>query len=306
VVNFTSNAEPTQVGSGYKALETLFHEGGHAAHFSNVTGNSPCFSQEFAPTSMAYAETQSMFLDSLTKDADWLVRYGKTPDGQSVPASLIRKTIQARQPFVANQARSLLLVPVFERALYRLSDAELSPDRVVALARETEVRVLGVESPRPTLAIPHLLHQESAASYQGYLLAEMAVAQTREWFFKNFGYITDNPSVGPLLAEHYWSPGNAVTHDQTLRSLLGEGFSGRALAADCNRTAKKAWAEAEALIADAEARGVPQRKPAPLEATIRIVDGAQTVADNQQGDQALGRAFAAWLTARHPATESGA
>jgi Zn-dependent oligopeptidase len=305
VVNFTSNAEPRQVGSGYKALETLFHEGGHAAHFANVLENSPCFSQEFAPTSMAYAETQSMFLDSLTRDADWLVRYGKTTAGEPLPAALVRPTVESRQPFVVTKARSLLVLPVFERALYRLTDAELTADRVVALARSVEVQVLGAESPRPTLAVPHLLNQESAASYQGYLLAEMAVAQTRAWFVKNFGFITDNPAVGPLLAEHYWARGNAVTHDQTLGALMGEGFSAQALAADCNRTPAQAWAEAEEAIALSQVRGPSSRKAASLQAEIRIVDGSQVLADNREGDAALAATFEAWLQARL-VSESGA
>ena len=63
-INFTAEAKPDQVGSGLRAINTLFHEGGHAAHFANVVQNSPCFSQEYPPTSMAYAETQSMFCDS--------------------------------------------------------------------------------------------------------------------------------------------------------------------------------------------------------------------------------------------------
>ena len=50
-INFTSEGQPDQVGSGARALNTLFHEGGHAAHFANVTQNSPCFSQEYPPTS---------------------------------------------------------------------------------------------------------------------------------------------------------------------------------------------------------------------------------------------------------------
>lgn len=58
--NFTSLASPTAVGSGNTALVTLMHEGGHAAHFANVTQGSPLFSQERAPTSVAYAENQSM------------------------------------------------------------------------------------------------------------------------------------------------------------------------------------------------------------------------------------------------------
>lgn len=54
-----------QVGSGKTALVTLLHEGGHAAHFANIEQATPLASQERAPTSVAYAENQSMFLDSL-------------------------------------------------------------------------------------------------------------------------------------------------------------------------------------------------------------------------------------------------
>ena len=89
-INFTAEAKPDQVGSGLRAINTLFHEGGHAAHFANVVQNSPCFSQEYAPTSMAYAETQSMFCDSLLSDADWLKRYARNAHGEAIPDALIR------------------------------------------------------------------------------------------------------------------------------------------------------------------------------------------------------------------------
>ncbi len=49
VVNFTSLANPAQVGSGWSGLNTLFHEGGHAAHFANVTGNAPASPRSFRP-----------------------------------------------------------------------------------------------------------------------------------------------------------------------------------------------------------------------------------------------------------------
>ncbi len=52
-------------------------EGGHAAHFANIDQHSPFFSQERAPTSVAYAENQSMFLDSLIADGEWLARYAR-------------------------------------------------------------------------------------------------------------------------------------------------------------------------------------------------------------------------------------
>ena len=43
-------------------------------------------------------------------------------------------------------------------ALYAMADAELTAGRVLALARDTERRILGVESHRPLFAIPHLLN----------------------------------------------------------------------------------------------------------------------------------------------------
>ena len=118
-INFTADATPDQVGSGARAINTLFHEGGHAAHFANVTQNAPCFSQEFAPTSMAYAETQSMFCDSLLNDADWLKRYARNAAGEPMPDALIRARIEATQPFFAFAERSIAVVAYFERELYR-------------------------------------------------------------------------------------------------------------------------------------------------------------------------------------------
>lgn len=299
-VNFTSEARPDQVGSGVRALATLFHEGGHAAHFANVRQHAPCFSQEYAPTSMAYAETQSMFCDRVLEDADWMALYARSRSGEPMPPSVIRARIASRQPMRAFDARSLAVVPSFEMVLYAMDDAARERHAVLDLARRTEQRVLGIESPRPLLAIPHLLNQESAASYQGYLLAEMAVAQTRAFFFRRDGYITDNPAVGPDLREHYWRPGNSIDHDQTLRSLTGEGFSARYLADDCNRSVDEAWAEAEAAMAGAAHRARAHAEAPSLDADIRVVHGAELIADSSDGEDALCTRFEAWVDAHYP------
>ena len=297
-INFTAEAKPDQVGSGARAINTLFHEGGHAAHMSNVTQNSPCFAQEFGPTSMAYAETQSMFCDSLLDDADWLKRYATDAQGQPMPDALIRKRIESRQPFSAHAERGILVVPYFERALYCMTDAERTPAAVLQLARDCEQRILGMSpAPRPLLAIPHLLNQESAASYHGYLLANMAVYQTRAYFERTYGYLTDNPAIGPALAEHYWARGNGRTHDQTLVSLTGESFNPRYLADECNQTPAQAWATAQASMDAAAKRPVAADTTQSLDATIRIVHGAQVLADNSESDDAMCRDFEAWVGA---------
>ena len=289
-VNFTSNALPSQVGSGYRGTNTLFHEGGHAAHFSNVTLNSPCFSQENAPTSMAYAETQSMFCDSLLSDADWLKTYAKDKNGKTVPNNIIKALIENKQPFFAYGERSILVVPYFERALYQMSDEELTTQNITNLARKTEKDILGLEcSPRPLLVIPHLLSDSSACSYQGYLLANMAVYQTRAYLTKTLGYLCDNPKIGPLLTKHYWNPGNSISHEDTIRNLTGEGFNAKYLADVCNLSVDKAWNIEKNKIKSLSQR--TQASVAELNATIQVVDGKNVLADNKESTDAMCHAF---------------
>lgn len=297
-INFTSNAKPDQIGSGFDGINTLFHEGGHAAHFANVKLNAPCFSQEFAPTSMAYAETQSMFCDSLLNDADWLKQYAYNAKGEIIPDSLIKALIDAKQPFKAYQERSILVVPYFEWAVYSCDENTLTPESVTQLARETEQRILGLQvSPRPLLAIPHLLSQEAACSYQGYLLAHMAVYQTRAFFTEKFGYLTDNPHIGPLLAENYWKEGNNISHDETLRRLTGEGFSAEYLAEHCNLTSEQAWQQAQKQMNAAMKR--KQSDPASLNAKIRVVDGEEGIANNTVSDNQLCDEFERYIAKRY-------
>jgi hypothetical protein len=156
--------------------------------------------------------------------------------------------------------------------------------------------------PRPLLSIPHLLNQESAAAYHGYLLANMAVYQTRAYFEKTYGYLTDNPAIGPALAEHYWARGNGISHNATLLSLTGEPFNAKYLADSCNQTVDQAWAEAQAVMASAATRAYPSAPAPDLDATIRIVHGSELIADNTDSDEAMCQQFERWVAQRYPAT----
>jgi oligoendopeptidase F len=297
-VNFTSNAKPDQVGSGFDGMNTLFHEGGHAAHFANVKMNAPCFSQEFAPTSMAYAETQSMFCDSLLNDADWLKSYAKDDEGSAVPDDIIKAMVDNKQPFKAYEERSILVVPYFERAVYALSDEELTAENLTQLARDMEKKILGLDaSPRPLMAIPHLLSDEAACSYQGYLLAHMAVYQTRAYFMEKFGYLTDNPEIGPLLEKHYWNGGNSVNHNGTIVELTGEGFNAKYLADSCNLTVDEAWVAQQAKITSLANR--TQAELGRLNAKIRVVDGSKELANNDQSDADMCSQFEAYIVSTY-------
>lgn len=295
-INFTANAVPGAVGSGLRATETFFHEGGHAAHFANITAGSPCFSHEFPPTSVAYAETQSMFMDSLLGDPDWRLRYAHGPDGQPMPFSLVERAIRDTQPFRGWDTRRLITVPMGERAIYELPEHELTPDRVLSKLRAIEAETQGLTSaPRPVLAVPHLLAGESSAYYHAYVLAEMAVHQTRAFFLERDGYLTDNPKIGPDVARAYWACGNKLTHDETLVALTGKPLSADALVAVSNRTVEESVAEAKKSWDAAGARPAWSGEIA-LDATIRLVHGPETIAstETESFEQAAAR-FSSWV-----------
>lgn len=295
-INFTSNASPSQIGSGLRGLETFFHEGGHAAHFSNIVTPAPCFAHEFAPTSIGYAETQSMFLDSLIGDADWRRLYARDESDAPMPLALIEADVAQAQPFKGWDVRAMLTIPFGERALYEME--HLDPEQVLAtfrrIERETQGLACGV---RPILAVPHLLAGESSAYYHGYVLAEMAVHQTRAHFLNRDGSLTDNPRIGPDLAEHCWKPGNSVSFDDTLRALTGSPLSADALVADCNRTVEEAVDEARRAAARADEKP-PYSGAVDLDARIRVMHGREEVADTAAGGfEEACRRFETWIRA---------
>jgi len=122
----------------------------------------------------------------------------------------------------------------------------------------------------------------------------MAVEQTRAYFLKRDGYLTDNPRIGPDLAAHYWGPGNGMTHDETLQSLTGKGFSAGPLARACNQSVAEAWQQAEACMAAARQRP-PVGEGEPLNARIRVVHGDQLIADNSGSEAAMLADFERWI-----------
>lgn len=295
-IHFTANAIPGMVGSGQRAMQTLFHEGGHAAHFANIDMPSPCFGQEFAPTSVAFSETQSMFFDSLLDDADWQARYALDADGRSAPLELVERAIDAHQPFAAWNVRSMLAVCYGERALYELPDEQLTAENALHTLREVERKFLFLDegAPRPILAVPHLLAGDSSAYYHGYVLAEMAVHQTREFFLARDGHLVDNPRIGPELAQAWWQPGNSVRFAEFIRRLTGAELSGAHLAQHVSRSTAEAKADARASVARLE-RVAPFSGPIALDARLRVVHGRTTVAEFDGDFASFSAAFAQWI-----------
>ncbi|MEM8885217.1 MAG: M3 family metallopeptidase [Planctomycetota bacterium] len=294
-VQFTANAIPGMVGSGKRATETLFHEGGHAAHFANVDMPAPCFSQEFAPTSVAFAEVQSMFLDSILNDADWQMRYAQTADGEAMPFELVEKAIRVRQRAEASSLRAMCTICYAERTIYEIPDDELTAERVLAELRRVENECLGMDASRPALSVPHLLAGESSAYYHGYVLALMGVEQTREHFLRRDGHLMDNPKIGPEMQRVYWKPGNSKSFPAFIEEMTGETVSADALARAASRTPDEAVEEAKKMVAKAES--IPAFDGAiELQGTFTVAHGNETIASTKDDSfETVCDKYARWI-----------
>jgi hypothetical protein len=256
----------------------------------------PCFGQEFAPTSVGFSETQSMLLDSLLADADWQARYALDAHGRALPLELVERGLRATQPFAAWAARQMLAVCYGERALYEIPDEQLTPERALAELRAVEARLALCPdgAPRPVLAVPHLLAGDSSAYYHGYVLAEMAVHQTREHVLARDGHLVDNPRLGPELERVYWRPGNSRGMDEFLSEMTGAPLSAAAyaehLVRDVDATLARARASVERLADVPRPRG-----PVELGARVRVVHGRETVAELDGDFETFAAAFARWI-----------
>lgn len=301
-IYFTANAIPGQMGSGYSATGTLFHEGGHAAHFSGVKMPSPVFVQENAPTSVAMAELQAMFMDSLMTRPFWLKRYAKDRNGKEIPRTLIEKSRRQQVADKAHGIRSMLAVPFAERELYEMEPQDLTPEKILEVFRRIEKEMYRTEgSGRPIGIIPHIISSESSAYYHGYVLAEMGVDQTYAFFSRKFdGHVVDNPSVGREMARLYWRPGNSISFMQFVENMTGQPFSAEATIAEINMTEKQIDEDVEhQLFLETT---VPEwNDPVEMNVVITMIHGDEVIASNESRSfEAMSELYAQWILSLEP------
>lgn len=343
---------------GRTALVTLLHECGHAAHFANVLGRTPLAAQERAPTSVAYAETQSMFLDAFADDAGWQGRYcrsrrsrrrkhsasssSSTTTAAPAPATpppwiVVERAISDSHPYSVLALRAMLAVPFFEKRLYELRDDDVTAERILQIADDVEKEIELGPSPRPLLSVPHPLSDESSAYYHGYVLAEMAVHQTRAALAeklsreprddnedndkndddKNDGknkntivdpsVLVDDERVGETLRSGYWEPGNTVPYLELVEKVTGKPLSADAWVSvleeplDARLAREKRAFELGAL----EGPKVKELSSVDLGARVVVKHGDETVADSAEdgGLAGVDAKFRAWVEKNWPREE---
>ncbi|MBP9836636.1 MAG: M2 family metallopeptidase [Candidatus Pacebacteria bacterium] len=289
--NFTCTVVAGQVGSGVIGYNTLFHEGGHAAHFLNCEQKDVCLNHEYAPMTAAWAETQSMFIDTLFSSIEWKMRYAENSNGEYYPFELFKKKVEKLNVLKPARILSIIFIATFEREVYELQNP--STEQIIEIAKRNYQKYYDMsEDSLSALNVPHIYAWESSCSYHGYGLAEIALNQWREYFYKKHGYIVDNPQVGKEMKK-VWQLGASRNFRDCVKLVTGKKLSSSALVKQIMLPADKVIKQAKSKLQKMETVK-KYTKPVNLQAEIKMVHGKKVVASNKISFEVMAEKYGAW------------
>lgn len=291
---FTCTAVQGIPGQSANALHTLFHEGGHAAHLLNAQMKDICVTTEYPPLSTAWAETQSMFLDTVFSSIEWKLRYAISKEGTVYPFELFeRKLKHAPEIRPIGIVSSVAQVCEFERRVYE--EKKLTQKKLLSIAKTVYRKYtdMSVDSLR-LLEVPHIYSWESACSYHGYGLATLALYQWRDYFYKKYNYIVDNPFVGKEM-ERVWADGASKTFPEFVKKATGKKLSPTSYLSWVTASNKTLLKKVKERIAVTNKRPLYE-KPIVLGASITMVDGKKVIATNRKSFEDMATSYAKWLS----------
>lgn len=290
--NFTCTVVFGQVGSGEDGYNTLFHEGGHAAHLLNSIQKDVCLNHEYAPMSTAWAETQSMFLDTMFSSIEWQTRYAQNASGDPYPFSLYEKMVRKLHPLRPINLNGIIAVAVFEKEIYETKN--LTQEKVLAIARKNFRKYFErSEDSLMLLNVPHIYTWDSSASYHGYGLATLALNQWRKYFYKKYGYIVDNPRVGKEM-EKVWKLGSLKTFNEFIVLATGKKLKPDAFLENVTASIPQILKTAKEKIARLE-KVRKYTKNIDLKAQIYMVHGKEVIAHNKKSFEDMAEVYKKWL-----------
>lgn len=290
--NFTCNVVAGQVGSGSVGMNTLFHEGGHSAHLLNCQTTQACSNSEYPPASTAWAETQSMFIDSMFSSIEWKIRYAKNSNGQSYPFDLFERIVKKMHVLSPLSMMGIGLVIDFERQVY--SAKKLNKEKLLKIAKNTLSKHTDYsEDSLSILNVPHIYSWESSCSYHGYGLATLALTQWRQYFYQKYGYIVDNKNVGREM-EKVWALGSTKTFREFVRLATGKNLSPEPFIQNVTMSLPQKMKIAQERIKRLS-KVKPHSGKIRLNATIKMVHGKQVIADNKKSFEQMADKYAKFL-----------
>lgn len=290
--NFTCNVVPGAIGSGQEGIHTLFHEGGHSAHLLNSDQIDVCTNAEYPPSSTAWAETQSMFLDTISGSIEWRTRYAKNAKGEFYPFDLFKRKLDKLHIFSPLRMMSIMKIMYFEKEVFETKN--LNKKKLLEIAQKTRAEFSALKhNSFNLLDTHHLYHWDSACSYHGYGLAELALSQWREYFFKKYGFIVDNKMVGREMTK-VWKLGFSKTFPELVKIATGKPLSPNAFIKSTMRSKSGVLKIAKERI---ERLAKVKTKPGDLNlgAKIEIFHGKQKITDNSKSFESMVSKYQNWL-----------
>ena len=290
--NVASNAIPGQPGSGPRELEVVFHEAGHAADRLNSMQPDACVNHEYPPSTISWAETHSMFMDTISSSIEWRTRYAMNGKGEHYPFDLFERKMRAVQPLRPLSLMHIIFVVFFEKEVYECKDLNRKSLLEIARRLSNKYTDRSVDS-ISMLNLPHIYSWESSAYYHGYGLAELGVAQWREYFFKKYGYIVDNREVGKELA-YIWSFASRYPAKKLIKIATGKPLKPDAFIRSATKPLPDVLDTARQRIAQLEE--VPRfNGKIDLDGKILMVHGKKKIADNSKGFENMDKRYRRWL-----------
>ncbi len=279
-------------GQSHAGLQTLFHEGGHAAHLMSSEMKDICVNHEYPPTSTSWDETQSMFLDTVSSGPEWAIRYAKNSKGEAYPFELFERKIRAMHVVMPLGFMGIMRVANFEKEIYQTK--KLTNEKVLSIAKKVTKKYtdFSVDS-FSVLEVPHIYSWESCCSYHAYGLAELALTQWREYFFKKYGYIVDNPNIGKEMKQ-VWKYAASKPFPELVKIATGKKLSATPFVKEITQTIPQILKDAKEKI-EALSKKPMYKKPIDLKAKIVLVHGKEVIADNSKSFEAMADKYAKWL-----------
>ena len=122
----------------------------------------------------------------------------------------------------------------------------------------------------------------------------------RNFFLKKYGYIVDNPDVGPTLRDAYWKCGNSKNFLDIVKDLTGTELTGDAWTESLQESVDDKVARQRKEYDEALAKEDCQEfSEASLDMVVRFVDGDTVIADsNNLGLLGACKEFESFVSAR--------
>jgi hypothetical protein len=231
-------------------------------------------------------------LDSISSSIEWRTRYAKNKKGEPYPFALYEKKVRKMYPLIPLDMMGLMFVVFFEKEIYECQN--LTVDKAIKIAKKMYKKYFDRHYDSVSVfSVPHIYNWESSAYYHGYGLADLGVEQWREYFYKKYGYIVDNPNVGKEMRE-VWKYAALYTSREFIRMATGKPLGPDAYIKSVTKSIEQILSDAKIKIK--RLKKVPKANGAvKLGARITMYHGKKKIADNRKSFEDMDRTYRAWL-----------